>query len=231
VRCKKLLLLLGLGACLQACFMSGYEALRAEAGALSPVGADAGSSLDASVGPGEWPDAGPSPADAGPSPADTGSSSLADAAPRPPECDGGLCPPNLPTTFCMAACELPSCDPGTPCQHRCDHEDSCGTNCQPYRNCVHLCRDSACESICAAGATCDLECRESRSCHITCEPGSTCTAFCQDSNQCSITCKPGARCALRCFAPGAICDFAECGAPVAQCSGATTCSSSGCPPP
>lgn len=217
---RKRLLALGLGACLQACFMSGYDALRSEAGVFPSAGPDAASSLEAAAEPDaaplEWPDAAANPAD---------------AAPKPPECDGGLCPPTLPTHFCTASCEQPSCDPSAPCQHRCDHEDSCGTNCQRDRTCVHLCRDSACETICAAGATCDLECREARSCRITCEAGSTCTAFCQDSDQCSITCKPGARCALRCFAPGGSCDFAECSAPVAQCSGATTCSSSGCPAP
>jgi hypothetical protein len=228
VYCKNLLAL-ALGASLQACFMSGYEALRAEAGVVTSVGLDAGSSLDAGAdadadaAPAEWPDAAPNPADAAPNPAD--------AAPTTPECDGGLCPPTLPTAFCMAACELPSCDPSKPCQNRCDNEPSCGTNCQPDRTCVHLCRNSGCESICAAGATCDLECRESTSCHVTCEPGSTCTAFCQDSDQCSITCRPGARCALRCFAPGGRCDFAECAVPVVQCNGAETCSSSGCPPP
>lgn len=222
--------LLGLAACLQACFMTNYEVLRSEAGTDVGVdgGMDSGAAFDAAS-----PDTGAladawlyDPPDA---------ACAADAAEvLQRSCDSSLCPPLLPTAYsCSAACVLPACLPCKPCQHFCDERTAgtCATNCQPERNCVHQCLRTECESICAQRARCELDCTRAEGCDITCEEGSTCTVYCPDSNRCSVACKPGARCTLICGTPGAACDFTECAGPVARCAGAVSCGGLGCPPP
>jgi hypothetical protein len=214
--------LLVLAACVQACFMSGYETPRGDAGASVDGGAtraDGGGTWDASS---EYDAAYFQPADAAICPAD-------DGGPDPLLCDGGSC--TLPTDFsCDETCERPSCDPCKRCRLACKGS-GCETNCLSGRNCVQECEGTDCLSNCTPGARCDVRCHAAESCRVVCMPGSTCSVDCKESNRCAVTCMPGANCELRCASAGEDCGYAECGGALSQCGGSEFCGGFGCPPP